>query len=449
MAAVACVHVAAFVFYFQATMIRHPFGDMIIFIGNFLDYQADGDLLRYLWMPHTQHRMVWTRLVTALDVSWFNGVSYPFMIFAGLSLIAVPIIIGWQIVNANFMPTLRYAASLTVIMLALTSVNAVDCSIPIEDIYPHTLVFSVISFALFVTAYDGSKWAHIQRAGALVAACAAGLASAVGLVVWPILLWRAWRTRRCLGWWWVATVVGVACAFIGVYLLGMPLPRSVTDATNGQSSFYTLEHILKVGEYFLTYMGLPETRHPALLVPGKWLGAILTIVAVVCLIQREILWPIGSRLERLASCLIMFSLATAVLAAVGRVDELPEVAVPVRYSLYLLPLQIGILCLLLPWLDRQWPVPARRLAIQAALLACATLWALRQFPAGVAAVTVTREITATIDRFKSGIREPRMLSLIGADIKYAERVFELMKEKALYVDAMEPEKPEGPESPAE
>jgi hypothetical protein len=78
-------------------------------------------------------------------------------------------------------------------MLLLTTAAAVDCSIPINSIYPLSLVFLVTTLALFEGGAEDARYTGAKRAAALVTAVLASFSNIGGLVIWPAMLWLAWR----------------------------------------------------------------------------------------------------------------------------------------------------------------------------------------------------------------------------------------------------------------
>jgi hypothetical protein len=421
--AITTVYVALFGYYLQATSIRLPFWDMFAFVQRYLRFREDGALWAYLWAPHVQHRLVWIRLLTAFDVEALRGTGYPFIVFATLcQLLAAGLLCG-ELRRGPAPPEIRRAVACLVLLLVLTSVSAVDCSIPIVGIYPQALAFALLGLVLFDGAGEGTRLAsRWRRIAALAAAAAAGFGNAVGLVIWPILLWSAWRGRAGFGW--AAAIAVIGGVYIAFYVHGLPVRRYAFDGS----------HPLKVLDYLLTYLGLPWTRSAALAVPGRALGALLLVAGLVAIVQRGLLAVPGGRLERIAVGLILFSLASATLAALGRVDADPQVKVPVRYAVLVAPLHVGLLWLALPWLARQWRLPRRRALIEGGMLAAALLLLAQQVAAGEAAAAKTRSMTAAINRFLTGQRDPEMTSVVYRDLDVAQAAVNAMRRAGVYLD---------------
>ncbi len=424
------LYLSMFAYFLYATTIRIPFSDMFDYITDYLDYRQNGDLLQYLWMPHAQHRLVWTRLVTAFDIAAVNGVGYPFIVVSTTCLISVPLLIRREINHSGMLPEVTYVGGLLTVMLVLTTANVADCSIPIEDIYPQTLVFAVLAIVLFDGDLEGGGQSNYRRAAALLAAVGSAFGSATGLVVWPILLWAAWRGR--VGRPWMIAVLATGTAFVGLYAHGLPVSQSTSEAPIGVGQFYAPTHLLKMAEYLLTYMGLPWTRAARLIFVGRLIGAVLLALGFIAIAQRGLLRRPADRLQRIAISLIMFSLATATLATIGRVDERADVEVPVRYSIYLAPLHIGLLCLLMPWLNRRWQVLSERRVIQVTVVLVVALLLVQQVTAGQAATTNAQTIAAAMSRFFAGERDAEMIRYVGS-LERAEYAVALMKREAIYI----------------
>jgi hypothetical protein len=430
------IYLILFGYYFSATMIRRPYWDMFHYIMDYLDYPRSGGFPHYLWSQYSnsEHRQIWMRLLTAIDVGVFRGTAYPFLVAATACLVAVPLLIAREIARADLPAQLRTAAIWSVVLLVLTTANVVDCSIPIEGIYPQTLLFVVLSLALFDGAGEGGRFVAWRRFGAMAAAVGAGFACALGLIVWPILVWAAWRGR--LGWRWIGAVALVGSVFIALYLHGLSFSGLSAAALQGEGEFYSPANLLKVGDTFLTFLGLPWTRAAALGTIGRVLGAGLLSAGLFAVLRRGLFQPRGEgylpRLDRIALGLIMFSLATAALAAVGRVGTETQGILPVRYSVFLVPLHVGIFCLAIPWMKDRWASPGARHAMQAVALGLAALLLVQQVAGGQAGANKARAMDGAIAEFMTGKRDPAIALVVYRDLTYAQYVVDEMRRRRIY-----------------
>ena len=427
----ACLQLALFFWYLSTTIIRQPYWDMYSWVLHYLDFRAQGDWWGYLWAPHDVHRPVWIRLLTAIDIEGFRGVSYPFIVSTTIGHVVTAWLL-WRESRAGIDGGAGVVVGLIVLMLLFTSVAAVNCAIPITNGYLHVITFTVVAIVFFdrpESATVDGRASHWRRGLALLAAMSAPLASAVGVAIWPILLFVSWRSGERL---WTAIIAAVGLVFMTAYLHGLTI--AVGTASAGQTDL--TGEFLRRANYLLMYVGLPWTRSAALAIPGRIVGLGL-LVAGLWAVTRGVLREPASRLERVAVALVMFSLASAVLAALGRVDVAGHdgVVVPVRYSVLMVPLHVGLLWIAAPafvrfWNDRRrWPVVA------AAVAGACCLLLVQQVVAGQVAVATARDMRATIARFVAGQTDADMTTVIYPDLDQARRELTIIREAGLYLDA--------------
>jgi hypothetical protein len=429
---IAALDVLLFGYLVTATSIRLPYSDMYTLLVRYLQYQADGRWWTYVWAPRVQHHLVWMRLLTALDVELFSGAAYSFIVVTAIAQL-VTVWLLWRAATAEGPRDLALTKGCLVVLLVLTAVAAVDCAIPILNVYPQTVVFAVLAFMLFDPgdhSPDGGRGSSsTRRIAGLAAAIGAGFGNAAALGVWPILAWLAWRARA--GRVWIAAPIAVGAAFITVYVWDLPLnAQPAPDSSLSQPA-----SIGDVVDYLVIYMGLPLTRAAALAAPGKVLGGVLLVASTAVAVWLGLLKRTSDRTARLAVALLLFSLGTAVLAAIGRVDipDVSGVKVPVRYSVFLAPLHVGLLLAAGPVLTRLWPARRAQVAIQAAAVATAAILFVLHVGIGRAAVVTSRSMTATIRQFMRGERTPEMPRVIHHDLDQAQRDLVTIRAAGLYL----------------
>jgi hypothetical protein len=415
LAAFVLIQAALFLYYVSANLVLQPYWDMYAHVMRYLQFRADHAWWPYLWEPHVQHRHLWMRLLTAFDIEVFAGIGYPFVV-AAVACQATTAWLVWRELRRSGDGG-RLLGGLAV-MLVLTSVAAVDCATPINGVYPQAVMFSVLSLVLFngplTGAGNGATTWH--RWGGILAAVAAAFANAIALALWPILAWTAWRAGA--GWRWLAGVVIIGTAFIAAYVHGLP----ATDVAHASSV------VLERANYLVTYMGLPWTRAAALDIPGRMAGAGLTVVSLWSVIYYGLWRPELDRRERIAVGLVLLSLASATLAALGRVEPDSAVLVPVRYTVLVIPLHVGLLMLLVPQMSLARVSP--RFAVLAAVLLVG-----QQVAAGEAAKVTTARMRDTLDRFAAGETQPEMRSVVFVNLEQARRQFNEIRQAGLYRNA--------------
>jgi hypothetical protein len=421
-----------FAYHLRATSIRLPYWDMFTLILRYLQYRESGDWWSYVWAPHVQHHQVWMRLLTALDAGVFGASAYPFIVFTTLAQV-LTLWLLWRATTAGVPRDFGLMNGSVVVLLLMTAVAAVDCATPITGVYPQTVVFAVLALVLFdPDVGPGVSDTHVtwQRIGSLFAAVGASFGNAAALSLWPILVWLAWRAGALRLWVAVPAVIGTV--FIFVYVRDLPLSA---QAATTPAAAPGVHRVVEGIDYLLTYLGLPLTRAAALAAVGQVVGAALLAVAVGVAVWIGILKRTSDRPSRLAVGLILFSLATALLAAIGRL-EIPEVRgvkVPVRYSVFVAPLHVGLLLAMRPILLGWWADPTRRRAIQASALALASVLLVLHVAIGRAAAVTARSMTATIQQFMNGERTPDMARVVYSDVDLAARQLAAIRAAGLYL----------------
>ncbi len=429
--AIVAVYVALFAYYLSATMISQPYWDMFSIITRYLQYQRDGNLWAYLWEPHVQHRHIWMRLLTAFDAEVLSGVGYPFVVVAAACQATAAWLL-WRLARRSVLGEPGVWMGCLVLMLVLTSVAAVDCAIPMNGIYPQTVMFTVMALALFDSEEGTGARGRVQwsRGLGLLAAIAAAFGNAAALSLWPILLWLAWRSRA--GRTWMAAVVLVGGVFGAAYLYRLP---GVAFWESSSPEAPVSVGFLRIADYLVTYVGLPWTRSAALAWVGMGIGALLLVLSVLSCVWLGIVRPAETRLDRVAVSLVAFSLATAVLAALGRSGVDVDLRVPVRYSVFVALMHVGMLLLAMPRvLARCATAPGLRV-VHAGVVVAAIVLTAQQSISGQAAVAATQSLRATLARFVAGEETDEMKTVVYVDLAQARRDLDAIHAAGLYLTA--------------
>lgn len=402
------------------TAILEPYSDMYDWLARWYQLQADGDLGRYLWAPHNLHHLVWTFMVLALDVRAFGGSGYLFLAVGVLCLAATAAMLA-RAAAAAAGEGLRSVGVVGATALSLMGCHVLDATSYITTPYLHTLVFAVAAILLAEGPGDRST---LRRGCALACAMAAGLGSGAGLAVWPALVFAAWRGQ---GRGWTFTVLATGALFSLVYALGQGSPANAVAGG--------VRHGAKALMLFINYLGLPWLRaYPRL---GWLMGLIvlgLALMAIAFKGRRGAPWQ-----ERAAVPLILFSLGTAMMAAIGRTGVTAPDQVPMRYAVFMIPLHVGLWILALPYLRRAWQ---RRPAPVAGAIAAASVFMLvHQAAMGVFAVRTSDINRQVIADFQAGKRTPAMLTTIYFKLGVAEATSERVRRDGIYQRELRPAGP--------
>lgn len=405
LAAMAVAQGVLFLLVLWATLIRAPFEDMLQWLDAWRRARIGGDWAGYALGFFQEHRLVWAKLLTALDASWFQASGWPFIVTGTLALGGVALLLAREMRRG--LPSAGPVAALAWLcpMLVLTAANAVDCSVPVNIVYPLTLFFVVAACVVITGPAEAGSLGTGRGLGALLLAACAGLGNAVGLLAWPVLLWSAWRCRS--GWRWLAAIAAAAAVYGALYLHGLSL------SSGGVAPPATiLARATKLLTYVLAYLGLPLSRVPGLLPAGEAVGTVLLAAALFAVIRFGVRRPAISRLERIAVGLILFSLGSAALAALGRSRFAAEVELPVRYTVLVTPLHVGLLALALRWIADRPALERRSGAVLSGGAVLGLLLLAQQAIGAWPAVAVADGMRSKLDRFYAGEHDKEVERLV-------------------------------------
>jgi hypothetical protein len=394
------------------TAVLTPYWDELDWIERWRALREHGDWGLYLLGPHNLHRQPWTFGLIALDIQLFGGTNLPLILSGALAVG----LMAWLLAQAaaDAAPNgLALPAGVLAAGLALMPGNVLDAATPICADYTHGAVLAVLALVLGEGAGPGLGW---RRLAALAAAVAAGLGDAVALAVWPALAIGAARRRD---WAWLAAVLGVGAAFVGLYASGQ-------GAAAHSDSRVALQAPLRAVRLALTYLALPWAR---LNIGMAWIGGAAIgaagLLAAAFRGGRE-----ATPAERIASGFILFSLTTAAMAGLGRAGAPDALNVPLRYAVLLAPLQVGLVMLALP-LAGDLRRANRGLAdgLAGALL---SLVLVQNAVMAASAVRVSDEVRAAVTDFAAGRRTPRSAVFVHPDLAYAQRAYADIRKDGLF-----------------
>jgi hypothetical protein len=226
-------------------------------------------------------------------------------------------------------------------------------------------------------------------------------------------------------WRWTGAVALSGAALAGVYWLGESRLAPPAPAPGAFDPVATVN-------FLANYLGLPWAR--GLPTVADWVAGSLILAGTAAALVAACRRP--GRLPRIGGALIIFSLATAAMAAVARSGVISPELVPVRYAVFLVPLHVGLWLMALPYLRRLWqarPGPMERVAVAAAVL-----MVVHQAVMAVYAVRTADEIRAVIDAFHRGERTPAMLTTIYPDLGKAQSISTRLRREGLYQRELRP-----------
>ena len=313
--------------------IAAPYSDVHAWIARVFALEGSHDWLGYLWEPHTAQRIPVARLVTALDVEMVRARAPSFLIACVLAWALGLAGLFGLIARAPYAVSTRLALAAAAGALALNIGLAEDFALPVFSVY--LFVAGPAIGALALAARTGpAGWRAPAFWAAMALAWLAACGNAAGLAVWPALL-AVLAVRRADR---PTLILALAFAVLCIVAIEGGLDVPSTSLGKGGDG---VAHVGKILLYFLVFGALPWSRAVHPLAVQAALGLLVWAVAAFAL--REALRDRRASTASAAVGLILFGLITAAMASVGRVDELPTVIVPTRYTPFATVLQVGVL----------------------------------------------------------------------------------------------------------
>jgi hypothetical protein len=231
---------------------------------------------------------------------------------------------------------------------------------------------------------------------------------------------------------WAAAVLASGAALSLVYLIGETTSPDIATSASG------FGRLAVGGALFVNYLGLPWVRGaPA---AGWLIGLVVTGLSMAAVVFK------GGRgapaQERAAVALIVFSLATAMMAGALRTGASAPELVPIRYGAFLIPLHIGLWVLALPYLRKAWTRRPR--PMQAVLVAAAGVLLVHQAVMAVYAMRTADSNLRVVADFREGRRTAVMATTIFHDLDKAQDLAAQMRREGLYQRELRPDPPPQP-----
>ncbi|RUT24186.1 hypothetical protein C0V97_17920 [Asaia sp. W19] len=411
------VQMALFAIMVWATAITTPYLDMLTWQHDALIALRTNSVSgwwAHLIHPHNEHRLAFVRLMTLFDLTLGGGNQ---LVFIVMTLMAV-LMMAWMLWSVMAEHALRRDRTLALIvpMLVLSSTAALDIGLPINCVYPLSLVFLLGALVLFSSAILSPSSPTRFFIGAMLCAALAPFGNMTGLVVWPVLLWLGLRAR-------LAPALICALLVIGVTESALYLWH---DMPGGSAARDALPHepgtpsLIRMIAYAGIFLGLPFSRVAALTTLGMVIGLALAAVAIAILLRDCILRPSCSRASLVSTGLILTGLAVACMAGFGRANEGAVMIAPARYSIYVLLFHAGLIMRALLWL-RRLPFAERNPDLK--LGVCfASMLVLFQGASGLAGFRAADTLRDSVRAWQPGQHDPCYLKTIFPDLGYAEAV---------------------------
>lgn len=409
------IYLAVFIYASVGSTILAPYSDMVDLISDYFRAEDQGRFLEYLFDPHNFHRLLWFRGLIALDVKLFHGTGLPLIVSGLVCLTGTGLLLASEVRRVG--GSLALPFTMMAGMLVFLTANAAGVSVPANTPHLHTTFFSILTLVTAASACEpgGGGW---RWGAALAFAAAACFSLATALVLWPILILMALHARA--SWQTTIMIVVASVVFCVAYLMGQPVSAPLYQGLDYHG-------LVKAAEYFFAYLGLPWVRGSKLL--GEILGVAILTTSLFALIRYGLRKT--TRTQRLGLSMILFSLGSAVLAAVGRRDINLDIDVPARYAILLAPLHVGLLLLAAPAIAKTWGDRPRQVA--SGLAAALAVMMVQQVLVGTVVVRAAERARHTITLYQQGQRTPDMLQWIYPDLEKAAAVYAEMRRRGIFL----------------
>lgn len=385
------IYLAIFVYYVGATIVTVPYLDLLEWILRYDQYWRAGDWWHYLWLPHNEHRPIWSLLLVLADIEWFRGTTLPFILFDSFCFVLTIGGLVWVIWRADLAVEVRAILAAAVILLIAGSQAVIYCGLPILSNNIHTVALLILALVLLDSDSEEGSHPTLRRTAAIAAAVGAAFGIIGGLFAPLVLMWVAWAGG--LGRAWLIAIGLIAAILFACFLPGIP---------TGQASHLSDWSALPmVAEYYIRVLGLPWSHAASLVWFGRLAGCVVLGASIITLFRCGLRGRRLRQVERIGFALLMFGLLITAMIALGRWSVLPEQPVPIRYGIYVALGEAGLVLANTPWLERVWQ-NGRRRTFQWAMLAATALLLVQQVVAGQAAIVVTSEYKNSYREFVAG-----------------------------------------------
>jgi hypothetical protein len=393
--ATATISCGLFFYFVNQTAIRVPVYDMLDWLPFYDDRARANDWLGYLWAPHNEHRLVFTRALIAVDIRSLGGQGTAFAIFDTLLWIFV-VLDAWRIVfnDGRSLAFRVFACSVALLILSPTYI-ATTISMPGPGAFMQTPSFAFFALVLLHAQTESRIWRLVYRSGAIACACFSSFGVAAGLLIWPVLSWSAWRGRLERPW--IVAIVSSGLFFVTLYLWRLP-PKTYQSPSS-------LENLLTSVDYGIRFLGLPWAHAEQLAWPARAIGIIVAVIGANAIVKSTVIRQRASRAEGIGAALIMFAFLVALAASFGRVDTYGPI--PVRYAMFLVLAHLGLFFWALPYIQTLWEVGRAR-ALQWAAVVLAVAWLAHQIVVGEMARAEADHYNDAWRRFVAGEWTPDM-----------------------------------------
>ena len=423
----AALQFALFLGYLPVSIIVTPYGDVLDWLNGFYNL-PDQSLWQYLWVPHNGHRLIFSKLLSVSDAKLFGGLSYP-IVAVCLSLFLLAAAIALSGIRHSIANTAvrNWATAVAVLLLFPTSSYA-SFAYPVNSQHMLVSVFVFLACALLARSagvVDERKLhGNFYFFLALVAGVCASLTALNGLIVWPLFLWMGWALR--LGRFYNFAIAALGALVVTGFSYHYPISSETGAAVGGLGD---LAHIAK---YLTEFHGMPWVE----VGPLYWLAMVLGLAVLLLSMTFSAKGILAPRTQPpitvVAIAMLIFSLATAVMIAIGRhhMGLLPAH----RYAIFLLITFVALFVLNIPRFERWMNSLRGHTIVVSVTLVMALGYLGQQVAAGQFAAQRATTFAQYEKDFLAGGRDPQVTAaLYLPSIDVLEERYKMLEKEHIYM----------------
>lgn len=345
-----------FFFYFPRAIITTPYWDYLDWINLYYRVGED-NFIKFLLASHNAHRIVFTKLALVADLRWFQGAITPiaWLVLFSFTFVAARVCKG--IIKANSSP---YMVAITVSLLLLLMFSTTlipNLAYPVNVSFIFVSGFALLAFHTLAGSRCQSRWQEFFTVWLTMLFSTLALVSAAnGLLVWPLVIFLAFRTQ----------VRPIYLIFLTITFICVVVPLMNNSSGSGTADMVNnvIHDWPAILRYLIELNGMPLTSVDRLYPLGYALGFILIILQLAA-ITEALLRQRNSRTDLTAWSMLLFVFGTQVLIAIGRYQL--NLGPAHRYGIFTLAACVCLLILARPYLKilintgeriRRWVLPA-------------------------------------------------------------------------------------------
>jgi hypothetical protein len=364
-----------------------PFWDELDEMELYVDWLHKSPLA-WIWAQHNEHRILFYKLLFMVDMHFFRGRNWPMYVSIFCSQAALAFIVGYMLRKLGGLNGPLWKASAGIALYCAFCPSqwenlswAFQLSFVLVNVWVAAAILSVL---IQKQRLERGLPISLQALSvSLLMAAGATFTNGNGIVVWPVLMAIAWVAS--LPRWHIGIYfLGFACV-LPLYLVGYHSPP------NHASVLDSIRQPLSVLEYMEKYFGgAVLSSHIAW---ASQVGEAALIIAAVLIFRLIFRWGKRTLLDSALCGIVLYSIGTAFLTSLGRLNFGTDQAFASRYQTFALLFWFGLSIWILTVTSRQQaPKLLVMLFTLIAVVACSSAWHYRHILEVVKRRSVDRDV---------------------------------------------------------